>query len=102
MNADAISKNIVLILLETISSYKREMYQSLIWLKLLKDDMSRRIQQTNAATTYQEYDSYEDCDSQFIRNTLPGLTPIWMTGNFSAVSKLVYDENDTYGRLLIN
>ena len=59
---------------------------------------------TNECRNYpnQEYDTYEDCDNQFIRNTLPGLTPIWMTGNFSAVSTLVYDENDTYGRLLRN
>ena len=44
-----------------------------------------------------EYDSYEECDDQFVRNKLPGLTPIWMTEDFSEVSTQVYDENETYG-----
>ena len=46
-----------------------------------------------------EYASYEECDNQFVRNKLPGLTPIWMTENFSKVSTQVYDKNETYGEL---
>ena len=57
---------------------------------------------TNDCRNYpnQEYASYEKCDNQFVRNTLPGLTPIWMSENFSAVSTNVYDANDTYGEWL--
>ena len=57
---------------------------------------------TNDCRNYpnQEYASYEECDNQFVRNTLPGLTPIWMSENFSAVSTNVYDANDTYGEWL--
>ena len=57
---------------------------------------------TNDCRNYpnQEYASYETCDNQFVRNTLPGLTPIWMSENFSAVSTNVYDANDTYGEWL--
>ena len=45
-----------------------------------------------------EYTSYEECDSQFVKNLLPGLTPVWMTENFTEVSTKVLDEN--YGELL--
>ena len=42
-----------------------------------------------------DYLSYEECDSHFVRNLLPGLTPVWMTEDFAAVSTQVYDENWT-------
>ena len=45
-----------------------------------------------------EYASYEECDNQFVRNKLPGLTPIWMTEDFSEVSTHV-QWSDTYGEL---
>ena len=41
----------------------------------------------------QDYLSYEECDTQFVRNLLPGLTPIWMTEDFAKVSTKVLDDN---------
>ena len=47
-----------------------------------------------------EHLSYEECDSQFVRNLLPGLTPVWMTENFTEVSTKVFDQDGTFGELL--
>ena len=48
-----------------------------------------------------EYLSYEECDDQFLRKLLPGLTPVWMTEDFDQVSTQVFDENGTFGELLL-
>ena len=47
-----------------------------------------------------EYLSYEECDDQFVRKLVPGLTPVWMTEDFDQVSTQVFDENGTFGELL--
>ena len=44
----------------------------------------------------QDYASYEECDSQFVKNMLPGLTPIWMADDCSKVTRKVVDQNWTY------
>lgn len=45
----------------------------------------------------QEYQSYEDCDTEFARKVLhEALTPVWMTDDVSAVSTHVFDENGTF------
>ena len=44
----------------------------------------------------QEYESYQECDDQFMRNIIPAeLTPIWITDNVERVSTHVVYENDT-------
>ena len=54
---------------------------------------------TNTCRGYpnQEYQSYQDCDDQFMKKLLPGLTPIWLTEDLAEVSTQVFDENGTYG-----
>ena len=45
----------------------------------------------------QEYQSYEDCDTEFVRKVFPdALTPVWMTDHVSDVSTHVFDENETF------
>ena len=55
---------------------------------------------TNECRNYpnQDFVSYGKCDHQFMKNKLDGLTPIWMTENYSEVSTQVTDENDTYSK----
>ena len=48
-----------------------------------------------------EFLSYEECDDLFLRNLLPGLTPVWMTEDFDKVSTQVSDEDGTFGELLL-
>ena len=48
----------------------------------------------------QEHLSYEECDDQFLRNMLPGLTTVWMTEDFEKVPRQVSHENGTFGELL--
>ena len=48
-----------------------------------------------------EYLSYEECDDQFLRMLMSGLTPVWMTEDFDQVSTQVFDENGTFGELLL-
>ena len=57
---------------------------------------------TNTCRDYpnKEYLSFKQCDDQFVRNLLPGLTSVWMTDNYSEVSTQVFDENGTFGELL--
>ena len=44
----------------------------------------------------QEYQSYQECDDKFVRNFLPGgLTPIWITDDFTEVSTQVFYEKGT-------
>ena len=44
----------------------------------------------------QVYESYQECDDQFMRNILPPeLTPIWITDDFERVSTHVVYGNDT-------
>ena len=47
-----------------------------------------------------EYLTYEECNDQFLRKLMPGLTPVWMTEDFDQVSTQVFDENGTFGELL--
>ena len=44
----------------------------------------------------QDFRSYRDCEDRYIRNLLPGLTPLWLSDNFAEVSTQVFDENDRY------
>ena len=56
-------------------------------------DISQRVfveeDPTNTCRDYpnQEYLSYQECDDHFVKNLLPGLTPIWLTEDFAKVSK---------------
>ena len=46
-----------------------------------------------------EYASYDECDNQFMREKLPGLTPVWITKNLAEVTiHKEKDENGTYGK----
>ena len=56
---------------------------------------------TNTCQDYpnQEYLSYQECDDQFVKNLLPGLTPVWLTKDFAEVSTHVIWENGNYGKL---
>ena len=45
-----------------------------------------------------EYASYDDCDNQFMRKTLPGLTPVWITEVLEEVTIQKNDEDRTYGK----
>ena len=45
-----------------------------------------------------DFVSYGQCDHQFMKKKLDGLTPIWMTENYSEVSTQVTDENGTYSK----
>ena len=45
----------------------------------------------------EEHASYEDCDNQFVKSKLPGLTPVWMADQLEQVSTHVSDENGTCG-----
>ena len=58
---------------------------------------------TNTCRDYPnlEYLSYEECDDQFVRDLLPGLTPVWLTEDFEEVSTLVSDEDGTFGELIV-
>ena len=64
-------------------------------------DISQRVfveeDPTNTCRDYpnQEYLSYQECDDHFVKNLLPGLTPVWLTGDFAEVSKQVL--HGTYG-----
>lgn len=70
-------------------------------------DISQRVfveqDPANGCRNYpnQEYLSYEECDDQFLRKLMPGLTPVWMTEDFDQVSTQVFDENGTFGELLL-
>ena len=44
----------------------------------------------------QDFRSYQECEDRYIRNLLPGLTPLWLSDNFAEVSTQVFDENDRY------
>ena len=44
----------------------------------------------------QDHQSYQECDDKFVRNFLPGgLTPIWITDDFTEVSMQVFYEKGT-------
>ena len=43
----------------------------------------------------------QECDDQFLRKLMSGLTPVWMTEDFDQVSTDVFDENGTFGELLL-
>ena len=45
-----------------------------------------------------EYASYDECDNQFMRASLPGLTPVWMTENPAEATIQKDDKNGTYGK----
>ena len=45
----------------------------------------------------EEFLSYQHCDDQFVRSSLNGLTPIWLTEDFAEVSTQSFDENGSYG-----
>ena len=45
-----------------------------------------------------EYASYDECDNQFMRKTLPGLTPVWITEVLEEVTIQKIDEDRTYGK----
>ena len=67
-------------------------------------DISQRVfveeDPTNICRDYpnQEYLSYQDCDDQFVRNLLPGLTPVWLTEDPAKVSTHVLEKKyGTYG-----
>ena len=49
-----------------------------------------------------EYVSYDECDNKFMREALPGLTPVWITENRAEVTINKDDENGTYCKLLVN
>ena len=45
----------------------------------------------------EEYESYADCDDQFVRNFLPpGLKPFWNVDNISEATNTFYLEYDLY------
>ena len=56
---------------------------------------------TNTCQDYpnEKHFSYQECDDQFVKNLLPGLTPIWLTEDLAEVSTCVFDQNDTYREL---
>ena len=43
-----------------------------------------------------EYASYDECDNKFMREKLPGLTPVWITEDPAEVTIQKDDENFTY------
>ena len=46
-----------------------------------------------------EYASYDECDNQFTKEKLPGLTPVWITKDPAEVTiQKEKDENGTYGK----
>ena len=47
----------------------------------------------------EEFLSYQDCDDQFVRSSLNGLTPVWLTEDFAEVSTQSFEENGSYGEL---
>ena len=49
-----------------------------------------------------EYVSYDECDNQFMREALPGLTPIWITEDPAEVTIQKEDGNGTYCKFLVN
>ena len=71
-------------------------------------DISQRVfaeeDPANSCRDYpnQEFLSYEHCDDQFVRNLLDGLTPVWLTENFAEVSTQAFDDNGTFGELVLS
>ena len=49
-----------------------------------------------------EYASYDECDNKFMREALPGLTPVWITENRAEVTIQKDDEDGTYCKFLVN
>jgi len=47
-----------------------------------------------------DFASYGDCDSQFVRNMLPSLMPVWITDDLSEVTTQLVDQNWTYGEFV--
>ena len=45
-----------------------------------------------------EFDSYDECDNQFMKETLPDLTPVWINDDFEGVTIKKDDENETYSK----
>ena len=45
-----------------------------------------------------EYGSYDECDNQFMREQLPGLTPVWITKDPAEVTIQKEDKDGTYGK----
>ena len=45
-----------------------------------------------------EYASYDECDNQFMREAVPGLTPVWITENPAEATIQKDDKNGTYGK----
>ena len=48
-----------------------------------------------------EYASYDECDNQFMRETLPGLTPVWITEDLAEVTIRKEDKNGIYSKFLL-
>ena len=48
-----------------------------------------------------EYASYDECDNQFMRETLPGLTPVWITEDLAEVTIRKEDKNGIYRKFLL-
>ena len=47
----------------------------------------------------EEYESYADCDDQFVRSFLPpGLKPFWTVDNISEATDAYYLEYDSYDK----
>ena len=49
-----------------------------------------------------EYVSYDECDNKFMRETLNGLVPVWITEDLTEVTIQKDDENGTYCKFLVN
>ena len=49
-----------------------------------------------------EYASYDECDNQFMRASIPGLTPVWITDDPAEVTIQKDDKNGTYCKFPIN
>ena len=44
-----------------------------------------------------EFASYDECDNQFMRETLPGLSPVWITEDFEDFAGVTIQKNDESG-----
>ena len=49
-----------------------------------------------------DYVSYDECDNKFMKETLHGLTPVWITEDTAEVTIQKEDENWTYCKFLVN
>ena len=49
-----------------------------------------------------EYASYDECENKFMRASLPGLTPVWITEDPAEVTIQKEDKNGTYCKFPMN